>query len=344
MSTVIVNNIPEELKKLANEKGILEIVIRNQKKRFERFQKVLVCDKTEQKEQGLAERVIRVLNKNTKLNEKGLEILGNVAKLEKIGFILNGLNLCSTFAGFVIMNKKLDRMSDQINRQLQQIQKAIKQGHDVQNDYEFNKVLADHMDMLDSQRRLQPYSEEKMRQLVDREYNVLNLLISSLQKDLSDDQGEMIFTIFSLLAMFTVSLRTFDELYYFNNHEMLGDKDVWHLSHDKWMGIYDKLSMPWFTEKLQDYAVFKTRLRPTDVDVYYKSLVNQVKDLREEIEDNQELLVAMKDADLFRKYRTMTTEEVEKAIRSAFEEAGAGMEQAEISEAYESTMKMMAMA
>ena len=322
----------------------MEIAIRGQKKRFKIFQKVLICDTPEKQEQGLAEKVIKALNKNVHLNEKNLKILGNVAKLEKINLILNGLNLCSTCVGFVIMYKKLDKMSNQINHKLQQIQKSIKQNRDVQNDYEFNKVLADHTDMLDSQRRLQPYSEDKMRDLVDREYNVLNLLVSSLQKDISDDQEAMIFTIFSLLAMFTVSLRTFDEMYYFNNHEKLGDKDVWHLSHDKWMGIYDTLSSRWFEEKLQDYGVFETKLSTIGVDVYCKNLLYQVKNFREEIEDNQALLVAMKDMELFQKYKTMTTKEVEDAIKDAYMEAGAGMEDAVVAEAYENAMKMMAIA
>ncbi len=344
MSDPIVINTLEALKQFLNEKGVLEVVIRGQKKKFKLFQKILICDKPEQQEQGLAEKVIQAINKNTHLNERSLEILGNVAKLEKIGFILNGLNLCSTCVGFVIMCRKLDKMSDQINRQLHQIQKTIKQDRDVQNDYEFNKVLADHTDMLDSQRRLQPYSEEAMRKLVDSEYNVLNLLTTSLQKDLSDDQEVMIFTIFSLLAMFTVSLRTFDEVYYFNNHEKLGDQDVWHLSHDKWMSIYDNLSSPWFVEKLQDYAAFRTSLRPNGVDVYYKNLLNQVKDLREEIEDNQTLLVAMKDVDLFRKYKTMAAQEIEDTIKKVYEEAGKEMEASAVEESYKSALKMMTMA
>ena len=139
MSNAIAINTLEELKKFLDKNGVLEIVIRGQKKRFKAFQKVLICDTPEKQEQGLAEKVIKAINKNTHLNEKSLKILGDVAKLEKLDLILNGLNLCSTCVGFVIMCKKLDKMSDKINHQLQQIQKSIKQVHDVQNDFEFNK-------------------------------------------------------------------------------------------------------------------------------------------------------------------------------------------------------------
>ena len=127
----------------------------------------------------------------------------------------------------------------------------------------------------------------KMRELVDREYNVLTLLIRSFQKDTSSDNSTLIFSIFSMLAMFTVSLRTFDEIYFFNNHKTLRDKDVWHLAHEKWMSVYDTLSSEWFIEKLQDYGTFETKLTTLGVDIYYISLMDQVAELKEEIEDNQ---------------------------------------------------------
>ncbi len=159
MSNAIVINTLEELKAFLNEKGVMEIAVRNQNKRFKAFQKVMISNPPETQEKELAEKVIHALNKNTAMNERNLKLLGEVTKLEKIGILFNGLNLCATCAGFAIMYAKLDQMSIQINQQLCQIQKLIRQGQDIQNDYEFNKVLSDHTDMLDSQRRQQPYSE-----------------------------------------------------------------------------------------------------------------------------------------------------------------------------------------
>mgnify|MGYP001630099570 FL=1 len=54
------------------------------------------------------------------------------------------------------------------------------------------------------------------------------------------------------------------------------------------MSVYDKLSSPWFIEMLQDYAMFETKLDTLGVDVYYLTLVEQIRDLREKVEDNQE--------------------------------------------------------
>ncbi len=344
MSDMLVIETLEQLKAFLNEKGMMEIAVRNQNRRFKTFQKVMISNLPETQEKELTQKVIHALNKNTQMNERNLNLLGNVAKLEEIGMLLNGLNLCATCAGFAIMYAKLDAMSSEINQQLYQLEKTVKQTQDIQNDYEFKKVLAEHTDMLDSQRRQQPYSEGKMRELVDREYNVLTLLISSFRKDISGDKSALIFSIFSMLAMFTASLRYFDELYYFNNRQVLGEKNAWHLSHEKWMSVYDELSSEWFIEKLQDYGMFDTKLSTLEVDIYYISLMDQVADLRSEIEDNQALIIALGDDELFRKVKEMNAKEIADSIESAYREAGSDLAEETVIAAYQNGMQQAAMA
>ena len=244
MSDITVINALEQMKAFLNEKGVMEIALRNRDGKIRSIQKVMISNLSES-QQELTQNVIHILNKNTLLNERNLNLLGNVAKLEKIGLLFNGMNLCASCVGFKVMYAKLDEMSSEINQKLNLLQKTVNQTQDIRNEYEFNKVLAEHTDMLDSERRQQPYSEEKMRNLVDREYNVLKLLISSFQKDVSRDEKSLIFSIFSMLSMFTVSLRTFDELYYFNNRQALVEKEAWHMAHDKWMSVYDAVSSAW---------------------------------------------------------------------------------------------------
>ena len=343
MSDMLVIETLEQLKAFLNEKGVMELVVRNKNKRFKAFQKVMISNFPETQEKELTQKVIHLLNKNTLLNEQNLNLLGNVAKLEKIGMLLNGLNLCATCAGFTIMYAKLYAMSSEINQQLYQLQKTVKQTQDIKNDYEFNKVLAEHTDMLDSQRRQQPYSEGKMRELVDREYNVLMLLISSFRKDISGDRSALIFSIFSMLAMFTVSVRNFDELYYFNNRQVLGEKNAWHLSHEKWMSVYDEVSSEWFIERLQDYGTFDTKLSTLEVDIYYISLMDQAADLRSEIEDNQALLIALGNIELFRKFKEMSAKEVADSIESAYKEAGSDLDEETVIAAYQNAMQQAAM-
>lgn len=340
---VSVSNIYQFFKEFANEKGYVEVATRSQNSAFKPYYNVYL-DPSSTEEQELGKKALKLLNKNTKLNERNLSLLTNVSKVQNISLLLNGLNLCATGVGFAIIFKKLDKESNKLSRQINQLQSIVKQTQDLHNEAMFNIVLAEHMDMLDCQRRQRPYSEAQMRKLVDMEHIVLSLLISSFQKGISEDNNATILAIFSLLAMFTVSLRTFDELYYFNNHEVLGE-DAWHLSHDRWMEVYDTLTSQWFIEKLQDHGTFETSLSTAEVDAYYISLLDQVKDCRCEIKDNQSLIIAMGDADLFRQYKELSTKEVVDSIEAAYREAGRDMDMDEstVMSAFHNAMQQVAM-
>ena len=344
MSNPIVINTLEELQKFLNEKGILEIVQRGQRKQYKTFQKVMInnLENTQQKE--LTEKVLNLLNQDHSVNLKNMKLLSNVATMGKLDLIFNGLNLCATCAGFAIMYVKLNQMSAEINGQLKKIQRTLQADRDITNAYEYNKVLSDHMDMLDRQRRQQPYSEEKMRELVDREYNVLYLLIGTLQEDISGNHENLIVTIIALLAMFTVSLCKFDEIYYFNNHEILGDNNVWHLSHIKWMDVYDTLSGKWFLEKLQDYGFLEKNLSVRDTDTYCENLLEQVKDYQEEIVDNQIIIASCENEEVFKKYKEISSKELVSTIRDAYGKAGAGMDMETIRKSYEEALRIAAIA
>ncbi|MDO4492092.1 MAG: hypothetical protein Q4B85_13595 [Lachnospiraceae bacterium] len=344
MSEAILVDALEQLKPFLNDNKVLEIVVRGKNKRIAAFQKVLLNDIPQVQEKAAIEKAVNLLNRNTLLNERNLKLVSEVAKIQKIGLLLNGLNLCATCAGFAIMYEKLDKMSAEIGQQIYQLHNTVKQGNDVQSGYEFNKVLADHTDMLDCRKKKQPYPEGKMRELVDREYNVLMLLIDIFQKDIAADKEKVVFSIFSMLSMFTVALRYFDELYYTNNHEVLGNENVWHSSHNKWMGAYSTLLSQPFVEKLQDYAVFDAKLNTLGVDAYYISLMDQVVEQKEEVEDNQELIISLGDSTLLEALRDMTDMDIKKTISDAFSEACGDNSSPEVKKVYEDAMKQVGMA
>ena len=60
----------EELKAFLNDNGILEIAMRNQKKRFKNFEKVIIDVAQNGQEKELADKVIQALNKNNIFNER----------------------------------------------------------------------------------------------------------------------------------------------------------------------------------------------------------------------------------------------------------------------------------
>ena len=326
MSEAVIAQVIADLLPFADKDGIIEIAMRGAKKRFAAFQKVALADLQEGETKELMEKAIHALNQGQRGSAKNMAVLQNVAKMQNLGLVLNGLNLCATCTGFAIMYAKLDKMSAEINQQIGKLQATVKQGHDVQTGFEFNKVLADYQDMLDSRRRQHPYSEAQMRDLVDREYNVLILLIDVLRKNLASDKKMILDSIFSMLAMLTVSLRYFDEQYYFNNHEVLGGSDVWHSAHAKWMSAYDMLSATWFIELLQDYGLFEADLSTKEVDVYYTALIDQIADLRQEVEDNQVLIITIANPELLRALHEVTTREIKETIGIAINDAFSGVD------------------
>ena len=195
--------------------------------------------------------------------------------------------------------------------------------------------------MLDCRKRQKPYSEDKMRVLVDNIYNVLNLLYDSFKKDIVTDKQETILSIFSLLSMFTTSIKYFDELYYLNNREILSEGDAWHSSHSKWMSIYSNLLLPEFIERLQDYAFFEVGFYTLGVDIYCHELFNQVICQKQEIEDNQELIMAIKDSTILNNLREFNINELKQDLENALEEAFEDNQTAEASRVYNEIQKQI---
>lgn len=318
MAGVINITTLEELNRFLNEKGIMEIAIRNKNKRFKTFQKIAL-DKLQQPEaKEKVMEAVQLLHKNNQLTEKNFKMLGNIAKLNKFNLVLSGLNLCATCVGFAIMYAKLDKMSAQINKVIE-LSKDIEGVH---AHYEFKKILSEHSNMLDCRKTQNYYSEEKMRSLVAREYDVLELLTDVFLKDISNDQETLIYSILSLSSMLAVSLKYFDETYYFKNKEAIGDGDIWHLDHDKWVSVFDKMSSPDFIERIQDYGFFDMGLNTIENDCFYKSFYDQIRELKQEIEDNQTLIITVDDATILKTIVEQSTESIKNEIEAVLKEVG----------------------
>ena len=330
----------EELEQFLNDNGIMEIAIRNKKKKFKEFQKVALNIAPQGEETELLKNAVNLMNKNNAIVEKNLKAVSNVAKLQQLGLILSGVNLCATCVGFVIMYEKLDKMSGQIN----QLMSVIKQGQGIQADFEFKKVLSEHSNMLDSRKTQKFYTEEQMRKLVDDECNVLNMLIDVFLKDMTEDVDGIVFSIYSLASMLSVSLRYFDELYYFNNKEAIGDGEVWHSSHANWMAAFDRISSNEFVQKIQDHGILDLNLTTTEADTYYIGLYDQVRELAEDVEDNQTLIQTLDSADMMADYTEYVRRNVSESIQDAFEQTEGAMENPEIVRIYQDTMKQVALA
>lgn len=339
MDSILEINNWDQLKQFMDKNGVLEIAIRRRDKKFSAFKKIVINNAPESEAKELLNKAINTINKNNALSKKNLALMKNITKLQKINLIFGALDLCATCVGFAVMYAKLDKMSGQIN----QVMGTVKQGQDISANYEFHKVLSEHANMLDARKIQKYYTEEQMRKLVDDEYNVLNMLIEGFMKDHTVDKDNLIVSIYSMASMLTVSLRYFDELYYLNNKDAIGDGDIWHSSHDNWISVFKKLTSAEFVEKIQDHGVFDLGLSMFETDAYYLNLSDQVKEMEETVSDNQQLVMELGSADLMTAFDKYIDRDVASAISDAFEKTEGAMDNSEVVEIYQNAMKQMAL-
>ena len=102
MSEVATISTIQDLYAFANEKGIVEIVIRGAHKRYKVFQKIAIDNLPQQEQQAVTQRVISLLEKNVAnsertisllknnnaLNNKNFKLLSQVVSTNKIGLLL----------------------------------------------------------------------------------------------------------------------------------------------------------------------------------------------------------------------------------------------------------------
>lgn len=338
MPDVLVIESLEQFAQFLNEKGIMEIALRGKNKKFAQFQKVVLNNASQSSASEQIKNAINILNKNNQLGEQILKQLGNLAKLNKFSLIMSGLNLCATCVGFAIMSAKLDKMSGEINKVLN----AVKDNQSIQTNYEIKKIISEHKNMLDCRKKKSNYTEDQMRQLVADEYNALNMLIETFLKNASNDSETLVFSIYSLASMLAVSIKYFDEIYYFNNKEKIDDGDIWHSEHIDWMKTFDLLLSKQFIKKIQDFGFFELELNTNENDYYYISLCDQILSLKQEVEDNQELLMAIDDKDAFKSFIEFSKADIKNSIEKAFDEANVSFENQEIKNSVEDAFKQVA--
>ena len=301
-----------DFKQFANSEEITGIITRIANKQFESVQKAILEEINQGQGQisEILKNLFQMINKNNKVCMESFVQLSNLKDIDEFEMILNGLNLCATVSGFAIMYDKLNKMSNQINKVLS----TIKQVQETHSHYEFKKVLSTHCDMLDHRKTKKYHTEEQMRELVDGEYNVLCMLIEVFEKGNFEDVETLLYSIISLSAMLAVSLKYFDEIYYFNNKDLIKGDDIWHSTHDSWVKVYDELISKNVVEKFQDFCMFELSMNTYDCDLFCNNIINTFKEAKESIVDNQDLLIAFDNDELLNSFKEINNNEIKNAI------------------------------
>ncbi len=324
----IINSI-EQLMQFLNDKGVLEIAQRRKDQKFKEFQNVIIDPSLlNRAQEQIQNEIKKALNINNDLIKSSLSKINAVTCLSSVGIILEAVNLCATCAGFIIMFEKLKKISGKVDA----LVNTVKSSNQIQTNFELNKILSEHANMLDSRKTKNDYSEEKMRILVDDEFNVLKMLIDTFLLETTNERNNLVLSIYSLASMLTVSIMYFDELYYYNNKDRISNGEYWHSSHNRWMSELDRLSSAEFISKIQDFGFLELNLSTFENDEYYICLLNQARDFIQEINDNQILIQAF-DSDMdFKNYNKITNQTLKEEINEAFKEANVHFENNEIAD------------
>lgn len=324
----IINSI-EQLMQFLNDKGVLEIAQRRKDQKFKEFQNVIIDPSLlNRAQEQIQNEIKKALNINNDLIKSSLSKINAVTCLSSVGIILEAVNLCATCAGFIIMFENLKKISGKVDA----LVNTVKSSNQIQTNFELNKILSEHANMLDSRKTKNDYSEEKMRILVDDEFNVLKMLIDTFLLETTNERNNLVLSIYSLASMLTVSIMYFDELYYYNNKDRISNGEYWHSSHNRWMSELDRLSSAEFISKIQDFGFLELNLSTFENDEYYICLLNQAKDFIQEINDNQSLIQAF-DSDMdFKNYNEITNQTLKEEINEAFKEANVHFENNEIAD------------
>lgn len=221
-------------------KNVLEICLRNEKKRFRDFYKAKVI-KNSSIEKAIQESVGKLLSLNEKANQaingvnkrldafdKNIDNISNhieelSAKADKIlgsqskelgwaNLIINSLDLCATVAGFMIISQKMDMMA----KELGEISKGVKDLVTHQELLDQKEVKA----LINEYANIQNKEKVGAEVSVDDYYNLVNqmsLTISTLRECFIKDIGNRevyLEAISILLPVYTLSICKLDKAHY----------------------------------------------------------------------------------------------------------------------------------
>lgn len=223
----------------------------------------------------------------TNLQKETMNMLNNMQLLNKAGVLLSSTNLVATVAGFAIMNAKLQDIQISIDSLWDDVKKIS----DIDKDSIFESVVSEYSDMLDHRQTNRPYTQDRYRQLVSSEYNIINVFIKTLNSDLAYDPYTMLQSLFSMVLFFSATIILYDRVYYFENKGKASNGKIWHNDHDKWVKIFDHLESEELRKKVQDYAFIDKNLDSHTTDIFVSEFMNQIHSAKQGILDNQQLLL-----------------------------------------------------
>ena len=96
------------------------------------------------------------------------------------------------------------------------------------------------------------------------------------------------------------------------------------------------LNLTLTVELLQDHGIFDLGLNTDEMDTYYNEFLEQVQDQKQEVIDNQEIILTLQDTSLLNVFHEKTNEEIHNKLEKEISEMFNGIEGEDASKLYDS--------
>lgn len=316
---IIIQTLDDLLRKFGKE---FEIVVRNEKnKRFkEMFQIVYNNPKADQIDE-IRNTLMNVLKDFNKMNHAVVnqkEMLDQINKnlqwankLNAFNAVVGVVDLCATVAGFVIIANKMNQMSAQITEVLN----TVKNAHEDETMYKFDKVIEQHQYMLTCMNDGTEYSESKFIELIGEEKAILNLLRKAFINNTCASRESILQATLCLASMLSSSIVYFDNQYYYNHKSGTG----FYPFESSWLSSFQLLREDEFIEALEDYFFLDLKRSQYDTDLLICSVLDHLDEYEHAIELEKSILAKLDTLEEYKKVKKMISESVNQDLLNSIQ-------------------------
>ena len=314
--TVVIHTLDELIRKFGKE---FEIVVRNEKnKRFKEMFQVVYNKQNADEIRKTLENVLREFNKVDQavieqqdmlehMNE-GLQLAN---KLELFNAVVGVVNVGVSIAGFIIIANKMNEISAQISEVLN----TVKNAHEDETMYKFDKVIEQHQYMLSCMNDGTTYSESKFIDLIGEEKAILNLLRKAFINNTCASRESVLQATLCMASMLASSIVYFDNQYYYNHKSSAG----FYPFESNWILAFQLLREDDFIESLQDYFFLDLHRTQYETDLLTCSVLDHLNECEHAIKLEKTIVTELKSLEEYKEVKRIIAEKVNQDLLSSIQ-------------------------
>ena len=314
--TVVIHTLDDLIRKFGKE---FEIVVRNEKnKRFKEMFQVVYNKQNADEIRKTLENVLREFNKVDQavieqqdmlehMNE-GLQLAN---KLELFNAVVGVVNVGVSIAGFIIIANKMNEISAQISEVLN----TVKNAHEDETMYKFDKVIEQHQYMLSCMNDGTTYSESKFIDLIGEEKAILNLLRKAFINNTCASRESVLQATLCMASMLASSIVYFDNQYYYNHKSSAG----FYPFESNWILAFQLLREDDFIESLQDYFFLDLHRTQYETDLLTCSDLDHLNECEHAIKLEKSIVTELKSLEEYKEVKRIIAEKVNQDLLSSIQ-------------------------